>query len=181
MANFRKPLRRALLPMIALGFAACQGEPGPVNIEDQSPAFVEVNGVKLVTLQPGRSLEPADGGAVQRVQRNQGATLDTGDATLTIMPGSMQNTATVWMQPDDSSGLVQFIFGPSGTTFNPAATLRISASRANIDPAQRYLLKIAGASDGADDWTLVGGVYDPVTDTVTAPISHFSRYALCVE
>jgi len=27
----------------------------------------------------------------------------------------------------------------------------------------------------------VGGTYDPATDTVTAQISHFSRYALCVE
>ena len=181
MANLWKPLRRALLPMAVLGFAACQGEQFPIGPEEAAPSFVEVNGVKLVTIQPGRNLVPADGESVARVQKNQGATLTSGDATLTVLPGSMKSTATIWMQPDDASGYVQFIFGPSGTTFSPAATLTISAVKANIDPSLIPLLKIAGASDSADDWVIVGGVYDPATNTVVAPISHFSRYALCVE
>jgi hypothetical protein len=181
MANLWKPLRRALLPMAVLGFAACQGEVGPVNPEAVTPSFVEVNGVKLVTVRPGRSLAPADGASTQRVQKNDGATLSTGDAVLTIVPGSMSRTATVTMEPQNDSGYVQFLFGPSGLGFSPAATLRISAAKANIDPSQLSRLRIAGASDGADDWQIVGGVYDPVTNTVTAPILHFSRYALCVE
>jgi len=179
MANLWKPLRRALLPMAVLGFAACQGEQGPVNLAEQAPSFVEVNGVKLVTVQPGRRLSPA--GDAARVQKQDGVTLTTGDASLTIVPGSMSKTAVVTMEPQNASGYVQFLFGPSGLSFNPTATLRISAAKANIDPSQRSELKIAGASDGADDWTVVGGTYDPETDTVTAQISHFSRYALCVE
>lgn len=181
MANLWKPLRRALLPMAVFGFAACQGEQFPIGPEAAAPSLVEVNGVQLVTIRPGRSLELADGAATQRVQKNQGATLTSGDATLTVVPGSMKSTTTIWMQPDNASGFVQFIFGPSGTTFNPAATLTISAAKANIDPSQRNNLRIAGASDNADDWVVVGGTYDPATDTVTASISHFSRYALCVE
>ncbi len=181
MANLWKPLRRALLPMAVLGFAACQGERMPVGPEAAAPSFVEVNGVKLVTLQPGRSLDLADGGTAERVQKNSGATLTTGDASLTIVPGSMKSTTVITMQPDNASGYVQFIFGPSGTTFTPAATLTIKAAKANIDPSQKNRLRIAGASDNADDWTVVGGVYDPAADAVTVPISHFSRYALCVE
>lgn len=181
MANLWKPLRRALLPMAAFGLFACQSGQDPVGPQGQSPSFTEINGVKLVAVQPGRSLALADGAAAQRVQKNQGATLTTGDASLTVLPGSMKSTATIWMQPDNASGYVQFIFGPSGTTFSPAATLRISAAKANIDSSQKNRLRIAGASDSADDWVVVGGTYDPATDTVTANISHFSRYALCVE
>lgn len=180
MATLWKPLRRVLIPMAALGLAACQGEPGPASVDDWAPSFVEVNGVKLVTVQPGRGLTLADG-ILERVQRNEGVTLTTVDATLVIQPGSMSRTATVTMTPQNDSGFVQFLFGPSGLTFNPAATLRISASKANIDPLLKGRLRIAGASDTADDWVVVGGTYDPATDTVTAPISHFSRYALCVE
>lgn len=183
MANLWKPLRRALLPMVILGFAACQGDRTPVGPvgEADAPQFVEINGVKLVTIQPGRGLTPADGGSAERVAKNSGATITTGDASLTIVPGSMSRTATVTMEPQDASGYVQFIFGPSGLSFNPAATLRISATKANIAAAEKSRLRVAGASDGADDWVVVGGTYDPVTDTVVAPISHFSRYALCVE
>ena len=181
MANLWKPLRRALLPMAAFGLFACQSEQSPIGPEAAAPSFVEVNGVQLVTIRPGRSLDLADGAAESRVTKKDGATLTSGDATLTVVPGSVKNTTTIWMQPDNASGFVQFIFGPSGTTFNPAATLQISAVKANLDPSQKHRLRIAGASDSADDWVIVGGVYDPATDTVTASISHFSRYALCVE
>ena len=58
MANLWKPLRRALLPMAVLGLAAC--EQSPVNPGNETPSFVEVNGVKLVTVQPGERLAPAD-------------------------------------------------------------------------------------------------------------------------
>ncbi|MFN2383771.1 MAG: hypothetical protein ABR559_05845, partial [Gemmatimonadota bacterium] len=81
----------------------------------------------------------------------------------------------------ETTGYVSFLFGPSGLQFSPAATLTISAAKANIDALNKGRLKSAGASDTADDWTVVGGAYDPVTDTVVAQISHFSRYALCVE
>jgi hypothetical protein len=187
MANLRKPLRRALLPLAVLGFAACQSDRSPIGPEavapeSASPQFVEVNGVKLVTAKPGRALLLADVDfAIQRVPRNVGGTLTTDDATLTILPGSMQSTTIIWMLPDLDSGYVQFRFGPTGTTFTPAATLRIDADEANIPAAMRNRLRVAGASDNVDNWTLVGGSYDPVTNTVKAPISHFSRYALCVE
>jgi hypothetical protein len=166
--------------MAAIGLFACQSEPElPIGPGAAAPSFVEVNGVKLVTLQPGRSLAPA--GALERVTKKLGTVLTSGDATFTVPPGAVKNTTQIWMQPDDVSGFMQFTFGPSGTTFNPAATLTISAVKANLEPSQKNRLRIAGASDNADNWTIVGGVYDPATDTVTASISHFSRYALCVE
>jgi hypothetical protein len=179
MANLWKPLRRALLPMAVLGFAACQGEQGPVNLEDSAPSFVEVNGVKLVTMRPG-GLQIADG-VVQRVPGKSGATIETSDAKLVIQPGSVSDpNATITMQALND-GFVTFKFGPSGLSFSPAATLTISAAKANTVGIDLSQLRIAGASDGADDWSVVGGTYDSATNTVTVPISHFSRYALCVD
>ena len=39
----------------------------------------------------------------------------------------------------------------------------------------------AGASDGGDDWVVIGGTYDPRKGAVVAPLQHFSQYALCYE
>jgi hypothetical protein len=47
-----------------------------------------------------------------------------------------------------------------------------------VDPRR---IKIAVASDDKDDWRVVGGIYNPLTRTVVAPVLHFSRYALCVD
>jgi hypothetical protein len=80
-----------------------------------------------------------------------------------------------------NNGYVEFKFGPNGLTFSTPATLMINAAKANIGATDKASLRIAGASDSGDDWQVIGGIYDPVTDTVTAPISHFSRYALCLE
>lgn len=181
MANLWKPLRRALLPLAAFGLFACQSEQSPIGPEAAGPAFTEVNGVKLVTIIPGRSLVPADGASTTLVTKKVGATIETSDARLVVAPFSVKgNNVEIWMQPIAGPNIV-FKFGPSGTTFNPAAQLTIYASKAAVSSTDKPRLRIAGASDSVDDWQVIGGAYDPVTDSVTVPISHFSRYALCVE
>lgn len=91
----------------------------------------------------------------------------------------MSSDATIVMQAQNN-GFVAFKFGPSGLSFSPAATLVISADQANLSGIDPSDLAIAGASDDGDDWQVIGGTYDPATNTVIAPIDHFSRYALCV-
>ena len=183
MFNPWKPLRRALLPMAAFGLFACQGERSPVSpSEDAAPTLMRINGVNLVTVAPSRPLSPASWNSQQLVRKNSGATLTTEDVTFMVQPGSMsQENAVIMIEALDASGLVAFKFGPSGLQFDPPATLTMSAAKANLDGIDPAQLKIAGASDDVDDWQVVGGTYDPVTHTVTVPISHFSRYALCVE
>jgi hypothetical protein len=184
MLNPWKPFRRAFLAAGVLALFACQDEPSPLGPnEERAPSFVEVNGVKLVTIAPGRGLEPAGAEQVAtRIENNAGATLTTSDARLVITPGSMsQADVEVRMETEFASGFVQFKFGPSGLQFAPAATLTVSAAKANTSGINLNSLRIAGASDNANDWQLVGGVYDPIAGTVTARVSHFSRYALCVE
>ena len=186
MTHAWKPLRRALLPLAALGVLACQGNDSPIGSPispgKEAPPTVEINGVKLVTLAPGRELDriltPA--GDAVLVHPKEGATIATGDAKLTVLPGSVPNGTHVTMEPQNN-GYIEFKFGPNGLQFSPSATLTISAAKANLGAVDKPQLRIAGASDDQNDWTVLGGTYDPATDTVTVSISHFSRYALCVE
>lgn len=179
MPQLHPPLRRALLTLAAVALTACQGTNAPVAPNTDPAATHTVNGVQLVSVTPGRMLAPADGDWTM-VHPKDGATISSGDAKLSVSPGSVLNGTKITMEPLNN-GYVEFMFGPSGLQFSTPATLTISAAKANVSLVQRSRLKIAVASDSADDWQVVGGTYDPVTDTVTVLIHHFSRYALCIE
>jgi hypothetical protein len=183
MSRSWKLFRRAVLPVAALGFFACQSDRSPLSpSEDGAPRFVEVNGVKLITLAPGRRLAPAEDDDVKKwVSKLLGATLTTDDVQLIIVPGSMSKSAEIRIDPNNSSNLVEYRFEPTGLRFNPPATLRISVDKADLTGLDVNGLRIAGASDDMDNWQIIGGTYDPLTNSITAPVSHFSRYALCVE
>lgn len=177
-----QPLRRALLALAVLGFAACESTDAPVtpNPRSDSPT-VTVNGVKLVTVLPDRrgpSLAN-NGATARRVNAKNGATITNDDASLTVVPGSIPDDTTIVMKAQND-GFVSFRFGPNGLQFDPAATLTISAAKANLDGLDTSQLAIAGAHDDVDDWQVIGGAYDPATNTVSAEIEHFSRYALCI-
>ena len=179
MFNPWKPLRGALLPLAVLGFAACQGDDSPISPVDDAP-FTVVNGVKLVNALPNEQLSLANGSVATLVSKKEGATLETTDAKFVVQPFSTKNNTQISMQAVAGPNIM-FKFGPNGTTFSPAASLTIYAAKAALTAEQKLRLKVAGASDDVENWTVVGGTYDPITDSVTVPISHFSRYALCVE
>lgn len=179
-----QPLRRAILGLTVAGLgalAACQGSDAPVAPDLDAPSpTVTVHGVRLVTVQPGQgALFTAGATTAERVSAKDGATLTSDDASLAVTAGSIPDDTTITMKPEND-GFVSFRFGPSGLQFDPAAVLTISAAKANLDGLDPSRLAIAGAGDDADDWQVIGGTYDPITDTVTVPILHFSRYALCV-
>lgn len=184
MTDLFKPLRRALLglaiPALAVLFACETGE-GPVTPDPLSDSpTVTVNGVKLVTVTPNdRGLFIANGATAQRVSAKDGATISNSDANLTVVPGSIPDDTTIVMKAENN-GYLSFKFGPNGLQFDPSASLTISADKANLDGIDPSKLAIAGASDSADDWQVIGGVYDSATNTVTVDIKHFSRYSLCV-
>ena len=179
MPHFWKPLRQALLAVTVLGLAACGEQMEPLSPEAGQPALKTINGVTFVPLKHGRSIAAA--GTVQRVPGKSGATISLDDATLVIQPGSVSDpNATITMSAAND-GYLTFIFGPSGLSFSPAAKLTISVAKAEMSGLDPNQLRIAGASDSADDWQVIGGVYDAATNTVTVDIDHFSRYALCIE
>jgi hypothetical protein len=167
---FRGPA--AIAALLAL---ACQTASGPTHPAPSTPQ----SRVELVRFLPSHALQPA-GETAGRVSVLTGATITNDDATLVVPPMSVPNGTTITIATEND-GTVTFRFGPNGLQFAVPATLKISTAHADlsgIDPAD---LRIAGASDDGDDWTVVGGVYDPVTGTVAASISHFSRYALCTD
>ena len=178
-----KPLRRALLGLALPAFAlvACQTGETPV-VPDSNPdsPTMTVNGVELVTVLPGeRAPFLANGATAERVSAKDGATITNSDATLTVVPGSIPDDTTITMKAEND-GYVSFKFGPNGLQFDPSAVLTISADKANLDGIDTDDLAIAGAFDDADDWQVIGGTYDPVTNTVSVEIDHFSRYGLCI-
>lgn len=171
-------LSRALLTLAAVALTACQGTNAPVAPNTDPALSHTLNGVQLISIAPGRTLAPAGDGTL--VNSKDGATITSGDAQLTVLPGSVPNGTKITMEPLNN-GYIEFKFGPNGLQFSSPATLTISAAKANLPGIDRTLLKVAVASDTVDDWQVAGGTYDPDTDTVTVQIDHFSRYALCME
>jgi hypothetical protein len=182
MFNSWKSLRRAFLLMAVLGFFACQGEQSPLSPSgDAARFFVEVNGVKLLLVKPSRALELAGQEEVKLVPKIAGQTLSTDDAKLYVLPNSIQQDLVITMQAA-TDGTMSFKFGPNGTTFTPQAILEIKADKAELAGVDLSRLTAAGASDNVDDWQVIEeAYYDPANNLVIVPISHFSRYALCVE
>lgn len=152
--------------------------PAGIKLPPILPPLVTINGVRLVTVARGQSLP---GGTVrQRMRFLTGGIVTNGDATLIVPPLSVPNGTTISLQ-SMNNGLVGFKFGPNGLQFGLPAVLKISTAKANLLGIDLSTLRVAGASDNADDWTIIGGVYDPVTGLVVVPITHFSRYAMCVD
>ncbi|MBA3583943.1 MAG: hypothetical protein H0W36_05335 [Gemmatimonadetes bacterium] len=180
MKSIWKPVGRVVLAAALMILTACDAADGPMTPVDQTGSPQMASGIQLVPVRQGRSLEPA-GTLLRRVSALVGAVLKTDDVRLAIKPLSMSYSATITIEPMND-GSVSFRFGPGGLRFNPAARLTISADKANLDGIDPGDLKIAGASDSADDWQIIEeSIYDPLTNSVTGPVSHFSRYALCVD
>ena len=162
------------LGLIVFGLSACQSDlPTSVEPDLAQPA----SSARLAD--PGLKTEtPGETRTLIRVRPGRKLTAD--DASLTVADGSLSFPAVIDKKVDGDR-FVSFRFGPDGLEFLPAAVLTISLDKADlrgIDPQQ---LRIAVASDNQDDWQVVGGTYDPITRTVTAPVLHFSRYALTVD
>ena len=169
--------RTGLAAMLLL-LTACEAGDGPATV-DQQVVPGTVNGVQLVRAQDGRRVGLA-GTTVKRVSSLTGATITTEDVKFVVMPLSIKSTTTITIEPLND-GYVSFRFGPNGLQFKPPAVLTISANKADLTGIDPLDLKIAGASDSGDDREILSAsVYDALTNSVTTPVSHFSRYALCV-
>ena len=133
---------------------------------------------------PDPLLEPLPGTDGQEpvtlIRVRGGETLTPDDARLTVIDGSLSLPAVI-DKTVDGRGFVAFRLAPDGLDLMPFAVLAISVDKADLRGVDPSKLKVAVASDERDDWRVVGGIYEPNTRTVFAPVLHFSRYALCVD
>lgn len=118
------------------------------------------------------------------IDRSAGGTFQFANGRLDIQPNSINQSAVIWARTYfvKGSGLGTLIkniyeFGPSGTTFTPAAILTLSYC--NLGPIMPDSLDLMYYNEETGQWELAAHmVHDPTTRTFSGPISHFSRYSL---
>jgi hypothetical protein len=163
----------ALIPI--LGLAACKGgEPtGPLSAGP--PQGVTINGVTLPSAPTSNGLRPA--AIVSSTIGPLGGSIEVEGARLDVPAGALLLPVEITVR-GKIDGLYQYRFSPNGLQFNVPATLSIQVDPGAIEiPPER--LAIAVASDAGDDWRILGGSFDPATDTVTVKVHHFTQYAIC--
>ncbi|MBU0567137.1 hypothetical protein KKC52_03690, partial [bacterium] len=115
-----------------------------------------------------------------------GRVIENGPLTLVIPPGAVSSWITVKVKPVASEAIVGFnpigpVFDiqPSGMIFNKPVTLILEykESQLNVDVAEKDL---AIFYDDGFDWLPIPSTVDELNNTVSASLSHFSRYALGV-
>lgn len=170
----RNSLSLGAVLVFALSLAACEA-PGPTAAGDD-PRHSTINGVTLLTAPTSGRLTPA--GQTSATIGLLGGAVAIDGGRLSVPAGALLLPRTITME-GKIEGRYQYRFGPSGLRFLVPAILTIA-----VDPEALGVsadrIGIAVASDGGDDWVIVGGTYDPLTGTVSAAVHHFSEYALCV-
>ncbi len=185
-------IKRLMVVAVALGFAACGNDTGPLAPGQDavsSSSTVTINGIELLKA-PASGLALAGKGCGTYDRRNitnNGGTLTVCGAELVIHHHSFPQTERLWMQTGDTrdDGLWSYEFGPSGTQFeNTPATLTVEVTAAELqamglDPDRLSIAYVT--SPDHEDWQVIGVDYDWDSETISAPVWHFSRYALCIE
>ncbi|HEY7862458.1 MAG TPA: hypothetical protein VIE39_02285 [Thermoanaerobaculia bacterium] len=170
-------------PLFAVGLlvcllAACQSELPTSPTDDSQSISATASGEPDFLL--GGLLGGRGGAKPTLIKVRRGETLTADDAKLSFLESALSFPTQI-TQEVDGNRYVSFRFGPNGLAFDPVAILSISVDKADLRGVNPWKLRIAVASDDRDDWRVVGGIYNPLTRTVVAPVLHFSRYALCVE
>ncbi len=193
-------LKSLLVVAVVAGLTACGQDDGPfapiAQETAQNSATVTIDGVELLVA-PGASEEIARFGRKVRTKKcstrarknmtNNGGTLAVCGAQLTVHSGSFPRTEHLWMITGDTrdDGLWSYEFGPHGIQFrHTPATLTIEVTprqlkSMGIDPDRLSIAYVTGQGHG--NWQVIGVDYDWDSQTISAPVWHFSRYALCVE
>ena len=117
---------------------------------------------------------PAD--SVTVTMGPEGGQIEVGPHTLSVPEGALDSTVAITaVAPSDTVNHVEF--SPDGLTFQRSAALTMSY--ANCDAASSTLPKrIAYVSDALAILEYLIGADDPVLQTVTGRLDHFSGYAV---
>lgn len=177
-------ISQGMLALGALGLFGCQADSGgPLTVIDSNPAqhalqTVEVDGVNLV-LRPGsHRLAPATVSVA--VIGSGGGSISADSGTLFVPAGALSLPVTITME-GSTTDIWKYLFGPAGLGFAAPATLEIAVDPSMIDD-DGVTLKVAGSDELGLEWEVIeGSYYDAARGVVSAPIHHFSQYAICIE
>ena len=128
------------------------------------------------------------------IQETVEATSEDGNLTIIIEEGTVtldevgEPLETLKVEVDESPpappantqviGLA-YDFGPDGATFDPPLTLTFEYEESEIpDDANEDDLVIAYWDEEAEEWVELDCTVDPVTNTITAEVSHFTVFAI---
>lgn len=121
---------------------------------------------------------------------------ETGNGTVIIKENTVGQTAggapvsEIWLIevdrepaaiPENSVVVANFDAGPDGTTFDQPVTLTFSYRDPEDIPAgvEEEDLFVALWDEDTGEWVeLAGSIVDPVNNTISAPVSHFSKYSI---
>lgn len=147
---------------------ASGGRSAPSTPDDASST---VDVLSLAHLSATARVTPQAGGVLRAGNNGLGFT------TLTIPPGAVARPRLITMTVG-ASGPVDVTFGPSGLKFDRPVRLEMSYRGAELNGVNPNSLKIYYDSR-RNGWEAVPACSaDGVSETVTAKITHFSRYAI---
>ncbi len=136
---------------------------------------------------PGEPMPHCTTPGVTRVFRDSGivgaaggGTLEFHSGSLEIPPGSLEQDTEIAVQVSVTQCDItrnEYEFSPSGTRFNPPATLRLSYGMMGSIDVQSLLLLLY--DEGLEKWVVAANmVQESGHHRYSGPIEHFSRYSL---
>ena len=172
-----RPLGSFGVLIAAIVLAACH-DAGPTDVPSADrprSSVTRLNGVSLVNTSSAERLRPASLGIA--LIGPEGGSIEVDGARFTVPPGALSQPVWISMY-GKLNDQYRFRFGPNGLRFAVPATLTIAVQPRAIG-IETARLAVAMASDFQDDWRVIGGSYDPATESVSVAVHHFTQYALC--
>src|ERR1043165_1276753 len=121
------------------------------------------------------SCTPLPAETVTMVLGPQGGTMNIGPHTLTLAKGALQNTVTITAEiVADNANYIKF--SPEGLQFGSGAKLEMSYR--NCPGVTIKNLSVVYADDALTPLEVLTSKADPKNRTVSAPLAHFSIYAI---
>ena len=160
---------------LALTLWGCGRDQGPASPQsEQVPNFVATpleSGASgsSESGKPTRVGTPID--VRQVIPSATGGTISNGRYTLIVPPNALSQD-TEYRVRDDNNGYAECDLYPHGAQFNVPVTLVMDLRNSNAN----VFTQIFWWDDVHRIWVPMGGVYNPVTRTLTCQLPHFSKY-----
>ncbi|MBI4419387.1 MAG: hypothetical protein HY560_01065 [Gemmatimonadetes bacterium] len=167
-----------LVPALLLGTAAaglsCADPNTPVaDSRTASPRYDLTGELQSLSL---LKCSPLPSASTTQTVGSEGGELQVGPHTLTIAPQSLTQPVTITAEaPSDTVNHIHF--EPAGLVFSPPA--RLTMSYANCNTLGSLLPKhVVYTTDALVILEVLKSFDDPVSETVTGKLEHFSEYAI---
>jgi hypothetical protein len=175
----RPPRSRWLLSALlagAIGLALSCADPSPLGV--RAPASApQADLLGLLPLRTGLvGCSPLAATAVTQTIGPAGGTLQVGPHTLSVPAGALDAAVSITaVAPADTVNRIQL--QPEGLTFAEPASLTMSYANCDV-LALALRPQIVYTTDLLQILEYLHSVGDPLSQTVTAPLQHFSSYAI---